>query len=78
MGCGRPTHIISKNKQIQIWYHQLAYVSNAIVVRASKLVNGININNAEYNPEEMFIDSDLSETNKQSISSKQNIVLLTA
>lgn len=65
MGCERPRHIVSKNKQIQIWYCWLRHVSNARVIGVSKLVKAtIDIDNIEYNPEKVFIYSDLFETNK--------------
>lgn len=34
-------------------------MSNTRVVKASKLINGIDIDNAKYNPEEMFMNSNL-------------------
>lgn len=43
----------------------MEYISNARVVWTSKLVDRININNAEYNPKEVFIYLDLSKTDKQ-------------
>lgn len=64
IACERPRHVITKNKQIQIWHCRLKYASNARVVRASKLVDGININSTKYNPEEVFINSNLSEIDK--------------
>lgn len=70
MGRERFIHIVSKNKQIQIWHHQLGHISNARVVRVSKLVDGINIDKAEYNSKEVFIDSNLSKIDKQPISSQ--------
>ena len=53
-------------------------MSNERVVRASQLVDKINIDNAEYNLEEVIINSDLSETNKQPINSQQNLASSTA
>lgn len=60
-GKGRPTHLVSRNKRIRLWHRRLANVSNARVVRASKLVDGIDIGLKEYDPAEVFIDSDDSE-----------------
>ena len=63
-GRGRPTHLVSQNKRIRIWQQRLAHVSNARVVKASKLVDGIDLGPAdrEYDPAEVLIDSDNSET----------------
>lgn len=73
----RFTHIISKQKQVRIWQRRLRYISNTRVVRASKLVDGIIIdNNAEYNSKEIFMDSNLSESDKQSIVASKNLVFL--
>ena len=57
-GRDRPTHLVSKNKKVQIWHRRLGHASNARVIRASKLVDGINIKDNEYDPTEVFIDSD--------------------
>lgn len=43
VGRGRPTHIVSKNKRIRIWHRRLGHGSNARVIRASKLVDAIDI-----------------------------------
>lgn len=76
MGCGRLTQIVSKNKQIQIWHHQLEYANNVKVVRVSKLVNKINIDNIKYNPKEVFINSNLSKTDEQSNIANKNFAPL--
>ncbi len=57
------THLVSQNKRIRLWYRQLAHVNNARIVRASKLVDGISLDqdDREYNPAEVFIDSDDSD-----------------
>lgn len=61
-GQGRPTHLVSKNKRIRLWHQRLAYVSNARVIRASKLVEGIDLGLAkEYDPTEVFVDSEDSD-----------------
>ncbi len=51
-GKGRPTHLVSKNKKIRIWNRRLGHASNARVIRASKLVDSIEIKDKEYNPTE--------------------------
>lgn len=43
VGRGRPTHIVSKNKRIRIWHRRLGHGSNVRVIRASKLVDAIDI-----------------------------------
>ncbi len=62
-GRGRPTHLVSQDKRIRLWHRRLAHVSNARVVRASKLVDGISLdqNDTKYNPAEVLIDSDDSD-----------------
>ena len=60
-GRGRPTHFVSKNKKVRIWHRRLGYASNAQVIRASKLVDGIDIKDNEYDPTEVFIDSDTED-----------------
>lgn len=57
-GRGRPTYLVSKNKKVRIWHRHLRHASNARVIRASKLVDDINIEDNEYDPTEVFIDSD--------------------
>lgn len=60
-GRGRPTHLVSKNKKVRIWHRRLGHASNARVIRASKLVDGIDIKDNEYDPTEVFIDSDTED-----------------
>ena len=59
-GRGRPTHLVSQNKRIRLWHRRLVHVSNARVVRASKLVDDISLDqdDREYNPAKVFIDLD--------------------
>lgn len=59
----QPTHLVSQNKCIRLWHYQLAHVSNARVVKASRLVDGINFDiGKEYNPTEVLVDSNDSDT----------------
>ncbi len=62
-GKGQPTHFVSQNKQIRLWHRPLVHVSNARVVRASKLLDGVDLgpDNKEYDQAEVFIDSDNSD-----------------
>lgn len=56
---GQFTHVVSQNKRICIWYYYLAYISNAHIVRASKLVNSIDFNiRKEYDFLEILVDLD--------------------
>lgn len=41
MGRGWPTHLVSRNKRIRLWYWELAQISKTQIVRASKLVEAI-------------------------------------
>lgn len=70
--CGRPTYLVSQNKRIRIWHQRLTHASNARVVRASKLTDGINfdISNSKYDPAEVFIDSDNSNASNFDFNSK--------
>ena len=64
-GRGRPTHLVSLNKHIRLWHWRLAYASNARVVRASKLVDGIDLGpEKKYNLAKVLIDSKESDANK--------------
>ena len=64
-GRGRPTHLVSQNKRIRLWHRRLAHASNARVVRASKLVDGIDLGpKKEYNPVEVLIDSEESDADE--------------
>ncbi len=67
-GKGRPTHLVSQNKRIRLWHRRLAHVNNARVVRAFKLVDGVDLgpDNKEYDPAEVFIDSDNSDNSEAS------------
>lgn len=61
-GQRQPTHFIGQNKCIHLWHQRLAYVSNAWVVRASKLVDSIDLGlEKKYNPAEMFVDLEKSD-----------------
>lgn len=66
IGKGRPTHLVSKNKKVRIWHRCLGHASNARVIRASKLVDDINIEDNEYDPTEVFIDSDTEDNGNTS------------
>ena len=75
-GGGRPTHLVSQNKRIHLWHRRLAHISNACIVRAFKLVDGINLDNnsKEYNLAEVLIDSDNSDMSELSDSDKKSLI----
>lgn len=63
-GQGWSTHLVSQNKHIYLWHRRLAHVSNAWVVRVSRLTsNGIDLNTEikEYNTAEIPIEFDESD-----------------
>lgn len=60
-GRGRPTHLVSKNKKVRVWHRRFAHASNARIVRASRLLDGMGDFNKEYNPTEIYSDSELSD-----------------
>lgn len=55
---------MSQNKCMSLWHQQLVHISNARIVRAAKLVNGIRSewDDKEYNSAEVFLDLDNSDT----------------
>ncbi len=77
-GRGRPTHLVSQNKRIRLWHRRLVHISNARVVRVSKLVDGISLDqdDKEYNPAKVFIDSDDSDASDCSNQEESPIQLL--
>ncbi len=60
-GKSKPKHLVSKNKKVQIWQRRLGHASNARVIKAFKLVDGIEIEEKEYDPTKVFIDSDTED-----------------
>lgn len=80
-----PTHLVSKNKQIWLWHRRLIHLSNARVVKTSKLINSINIDLKEYDSAKVFIeeydpsgiviDSDDSEISSNKNKSPADIAL---
>ena len=75
-GKSGPTHLVSQNKRIRLWHQRLAYVSNARVVRAFKLVDDVNLgpDNKEYDPAKVFIDSDNSNNSEASVNENDLLV----
>lgn len=62
-GQGRPTYLVSKNRKIRIWHRRQGHASNARVIRASTLVDDIDLQKAKYDPSEVFVESEKSEHN---------------
>lgn len=58
---GRPAYLVSQNKKIRLWHCHLTYISNTQVIRALKLVDGIDLGSNKYNLVKVFIDSDDSK-----------------
>ena len=58
--CGRPTHLVSKNKKVRVWHWRFGHASNARIIRASKLLIGMGDFNSAYNPTEVYSNSEQS------------------
>lgn len=68
-GRGRSTYLFSKSPQIRLWHQRLGYASNARIVEASKLGDGIDITIEEgqqIQKEPLFSDSKVDDDNKNS------------
>lgn len=65
---GRPTHFISQDRRICLWYQKQARVSNACMIKAAKLVDIISFKqkDKEYNLTEVFVDLDDSDASVSS------------
>lgn len=57
-GRGRPTHLVSKNKRVRVWHRRFVHASNARIIRAPKLLTGMGDFNKEYDPTEIYSDSE--------------------
>lgn len=49
-------YLFNKNPQIRLWYRKLGYASNARILKASKLTNGIDILEKVLIKEKFFFD----------------------
>lgn len=55
---GQFTYLVSQNKQIHIWYHYWAYISNAYTIKSFKLANSIDLDiKNKYDPIEILVNS---------------------
>lgn len=60
---GQSTHLVSQNNHICLWHYRLTYVSKAQVVRTSRLIDGIDLDNKnkKYNRTKVLIKLDESD-----------------
>ena len=68
-GRGRPTYLLSKNPQIKLWHRRLGHASNAKVVEAFKLNDGIDITiekGQQIQEEPFSFDSNFNDEDKNS------------
>lgn len=70
-GRGRPTHLVSRNKRFRVWHRRMGHASNARIIRASKLLIGMGDFNAEYNPAEVYSDSEQSDSDNDTDNTKE-------
>lgn len=61
-GRGSPTHLVSKNKRVSVLHRRFAHASNARIIRASKLLTGMGDFIKEYDPTEIYSDSERSDS----------------
>lgn len=75
-GWGYPTCLVSQNKWICIWHHRLAHITNAQVVKASKLVKGIDLalTDKKYDLAEVLINSKDSDIFKSETTNPQSFM----
>ena len=68
-GRGRLTYLLSSNPQIRLWHRRLSHASNARVIQASKLVDGIDLGEA-IGPDNKLYSSDSEPDNENNKSDK--------
>ena len=66
-------YLVSKNKRICVWNQRLVYIRNVQVVRASKLIGGINLRIHKYRLSKVLIDAD--DSNNDPENARVNIEL---
>lgn len=64
-GCRQPTHLASTYKKVQIWHQRMISSSYARIIRASKLLTRMGKFSAEYNPTEVYRNSEQFKSNNQ-------------
>lgn len=60
-GRGRPTYLVSRIKKVRIWHRRFGHASNVRVIQASKLLTGMGNFDEEYDPAEIYSDSEASK-----------------
>ena len=64
---GRSTYLFNSNPQIRLWHCRLGHASNARVIQASKLIDGIDLERAVIPEDESYLNSSNSETDDKDI-----------
>ena len=60
---GQSTNLVSRNKRVKIWHRRFGHISNAWVVRPSRLLTKIeNLSNTNYDPTEFYNNSKESKS----------------
>ena len=66
-GRGRPTYRLSSNPQVGLWHRRFGYASNARVIQASKLVDGIDFGEPGPVDESQSSDFESCDSNDEAI-----------
>lgn len=61
IGRRRLTHLISRNKKLQIWHRRFGHVNNARIIQASKLLTEMGELGTTYNSVEIYNNSKASK-----------------
>ena len=64
---GRSTYRLSSNPQVRLWHQHFGHASNARVIQASKLVDGIELGETGPVDEPHSSDSESSDSNAEAI-----------
>ena len=49
IGHKQSIYLISKNKKVRVWHYKFVYISNAKIIKTSKLFTGMRDFNKKYN-----------------------------
>ena len=63
-GLGSSMHLVSKNKRVRMWHRRFEHASNAKIIRALKLLTGIESFDNTYDLIEIYNDSEQSALDK--------------
>lgn len=69
---GQLTHLVSKNKKVRVWHWRFRQISNAQIVRASKLFNNIGDLSNMYNLTKIYSDFEWLNSNKSDFDDNDN------